>query len=82
MARNLRSERIEIDGFFRAMEYFWGKSWSDGLPVVPPTERRVQDFLDYVGLEPNRVVAAHVYGIRAEGDQTARKVLRRGNRPR
>jgi hypothetical protein len=32
-------------------EEFFSRGWTDGLPVVPPTEERVQAMLDYVGAE-------------------------------
>lgn len=31
------------------IESCFEKGWTDGLPVVPPTDARVEEFLDYVG---------------------------------
>ena len=41
-----QAERIEIpDDIWEAQEYFVEKGWSDGLPVIPPTEERVAKML-------------------------------------
>jgi hypothetical protein len=41
---------------FAAMELFAEKGWTDGLPIVPPTEERVREFLEFAGREPDEVV--------------------------
>lgn len=38
-------------------EYFYAQQWTDGLPIMPPTEERVQAFLDYSGRNSDEVVA-------------------------
>ncbi|MFQ5861292.1 MAG: hypothetical protein ACE5IG_07080 [Dehalococcoidia bacterium] len=38
------------------MELFWENGWTEGHPVVPPVEEWVQEFLDYVTLEPDQVI--------------------------
>lgn len=48
----LTSDRIEVADPLEAIEYFYRENMTDGLPVVPPTEARVQEFVDYVGLSP------------------------------
>lgn len=40
-----------------AIEYCFEKGWTDGLPVVPPTEEHVKEFVDYVGRDPQEVLA-------------------------
>ena len=57
ISKPLTSERREADDFAAAMELPYALGWSDGLPVVPPTENRVMEFLDESGLEPDQVVA-------------------------
>jgi hypothetical protein len=57
MNRSLISERHEVENADDALEYPVQAGWSDGLPVVPPTEERVEAFLDVLGLEPGHVVA-------------------------
>jgi hypothetical protein len=38
------------------IERCYESGWTDGLPVVPPTEERVRAFLDAAGLEPGQVL--------------------------
>jgi hypothetical protein len=56
MSTKWSSEVLEADDYSAAMEIFWDRGWTDGLPIVVPTESRVADFLDYVGLQPDDVV--------------------------
>ena len=54
-----------------AFEHFFGKAWSDGLPVVPPTEERLADMLaasprdadELIGLVPPLMAPATVRAI-------------------
>ncbi|ETX04359.1 MAG: hypothetical protein ETSY2_29260 [Candidatus Entotheonella gemina] len=39
-----------------AIEECYRRGWTDGLPVVPPTEDRVAAMLDYVGLAPDHLL--------------------------
>ena len=52
----LTSKRIEADDAFEAMEAFFERGWTDGLPVVPPTPARVAAMLDAAGLAPDTVI--------------------------
>jgi hypothetical protein len=53
----LRAERIEVeDDIWAVNAYFAEKGWSDGLPIVPPTEGRVEQMLAAVEREPQEVV--------------------------
>ena len=38
--------------------YFSQNGWTDGLPIIPPTTSRVDEFLKYTDLEPDKVIAA------------------------
>ncbi len=53
----LSSEIVEVEDYPKAVELFQERGWTDGLPIVPPTEEAVTRFLDYVELEPDHVVA-------------------------
>ena len=69
MAVELASERHVVDDPGAAIEYCYERGWTDGLPVVPPTEERVRAFLDAMGLPPEAVVGeipARARTIRAE----------------
>jgi len=37
--------------------YFTQNGWSDGLPIIPPTEARVAEFLKYTDYAPDTVIA-------------------------
>src|SRR5713226_5188476 len=52
----LSSKRYEIEGLHEAIELYYRRGWTDGLPVVPPTEERVLEFLSYCGHDPQEVV--------------------------
>ncbi len=52
----LSSAIHEVADAFEANEYFQRSGWTDGLPVVPPTEERVWNFLAAAGLAPDHVV--------------------------
>ena len=52
---SLTSERVEIDPA-DAIEFYYEKGWTDGLPVVPASEERVRLFLDQARMPPSEVV--------------------------
>lgn len=41
----------------QAIEYCYERGWTDGLPVVPPTEEYVREFIEYAGRDPEEVLA-------------------------
>ena len=53
----LRSRRIEVAELEDEIEMMFTRGWSDGLPVVPPTEERVMTMLGGTGRAPDEVVA-------------------------
>jgi hypothetical protein len=52
----LKSRRIEIGGDEDEQEAMFARGWSDGLPLVPPTEERVLRMLDGTARDPQEVV--------------------------
>lgn len=52
----ITSTQHEVDDALQAIEFYFEKGWTDGLPVVPPTEARVREFLDRAGRAPDEVV--------------------------
>jgi hypothetical protein len=52
----LASAAYEIEDAFAANELFQRNGWTDGLPIVPPTESRVRAFLEAARLSPDDVV--------------------------
>ena len=72
----LRAERVEIsDDLWAAQNFFEEKGWTDGLPIVPPTEERVaqmvaavnRDASDVIGIVPPRWAPATVEKIAING---------------
>src|ERR1044071_4111767 len=53
----LTSKRIEVEDALECIEYCYRENMTDGLPVVPPTEKRVQQFVTASGLAPDTVLA-------------------------
>jgi thiol-disulfide isomerase/thioredoxin len=53
----LHSRRIEIADAEDEMEALFDRGWTDGLPVVPPTEERVLRMLEGTTRDPQEVVA-------------------------
>ena len=52
----LRSRVFELDDAETVAEFYHDRGWTDGLPVVPPTEARVQACLDAAGLAPDDTI--------------------------
>ena len=41
---------------FAVNEFYHAKGWTDGLPIVPPTEERVSECLDAAGFAPGDII--------------------------
>ena len=52
----LQSHYHDAPDMAAAMELCYANGWTDGLPVVPPTEERVADMLAAVRLDPAREI--------------------------
>lgn len=53
----LQAERIEIDDdLWTVNAFFEEKGWTDGLPVVPPTEARVAQMIEAAKRSPQEVI--------------------------
>jgi hypothetical protein len=52
----LTSERIDVAGLADAIEFYYEKGWTDGLPVIPATEERVREFLSHARRAPSDVI--------------------------
>ena len=71
----LTSRRFELLDPAEAVEFCYRQGWTDGLPVIPPTPERVNEFLAYAGLAPdtilgtiparNRIITAEKVAINA-----------------
>src|SRR5262249_47827148 len=57
MAVELKSRRHTTADLDSAIELCYTNGWTDGMPVVPPTEQRIRAMLDAAGLEPDKQLA-------------------------
>ena len=57
MAVALTSQRYQVRDAAEAIELCFERGWSDGLPVIPPTEDRVVAMLEAARLRPDAQVA-------------------------
>jgi hypothetical protein len=57
MASTLTSKRHAVETLDDAIEFCFQQGWSDGLPVVPPTEAKVRAMLEAVKLDFHHQVA-------------------------
>lgn len=53
---SLISRRLKVESINDAIELCYRQGWTDGLPVVPPTEERVMEFLNYSGHNPDDII--------------------------
>lgn len=54
--KSLQSKRYDLLNTAEAMEFCYAKGWTDGIPVVPPTEGAISTMLDVAGLEPDEEI--------------------------
>jgi hypothetical protein len=50
--QKLTSQAQDFSSLREAIEYYFEQGWTDGLPVIPPTEEEVEEFLKYTSLGP------------------------------
>ena len=51
---SLNARRVDVPDSFQAIQDFcWEQGWTDGLPVVPPTEPLVREMLAGYGGDPS-----------------------------
>ena len=56
--RTARLPRVALTGSYDEVNrYFYGKGWTDGLPIAPPTESAVAEMMTGTELSPDHVVA-------------------------
>jgi hypothetical protein len=55
---SLQAQRIETKDAIESIELFYQKGWTDGFPVIPPTEDRIQAMLDSVEMKPDTIIGS------------------------
>jgi hypothetical protein len=53
---NLQSKAYDVSDTAEAIEFYFEKGWTDGLPVIPPTEASIRAMLNAAGLEPGQEI--------------------------
>ena len=79
----LTSNRTEVAGTIDdAVELCYAKGWTDGLPVIPPTEEKVLQFLSFAGRHPSDVIGVEpVRGRVITAEKVAINAVMAGCRP-
>jgi hypothetical protein len=54
----LTSSPIETKDAFDAIEHYYQKGWTDGLPIIPPTADRIQAMLNSVSMNPDAIIGS------------------------
>src|SRR5215831_347448 len=52
----LLAKTYEVEDFTAAQELYHSHGWTDGLPVVPPTEAAVAACLEWAGMPPDQLI--------------------------
>jgi len=52
----LTAKVYDVDDFTAAQELYHSNGWTDGLPVVPPTETAVEACLEWALMIPNQLI--------------------------
>jgi hypothetical protein len=52
----LTSKTYDVDNFAAAQEFYHSNGWTDGLPVVPPTETAVEACLEWALMPPDQLI--------------------------
>ena len=78
----LHSELIEAPGPLEAIEIYFNKGWSDGLPVVPPTPESVSAILETANLSPEAILGIEpVKGAVITAEKAAINAVMAGCKP-
>ena len=58
MLVNLVPDFVDLEDSLEAIQDFYEtQGWTDGLPIIPPTEARVREMFRYLDYEPDDVLA-------------------------
>jgi hypothetical protein len=56
-SNSLQAERLEVsDDLWAVNAFFEEKGWTDGLPIIPPTEERVEQMLAAAKSKPQEII--------------------------
>ena len=78
----MRAAEHSVAGLVEAVEEYFDRGWTDGLPVVPATAEAVRPFLDVMNLDPADVVISEPVRRRTiTAEQVAINAVLAGCRP-
>ncbi len=78
----LTSDSHEVGDAFEAIESYFERGWTDGLPVVPPTPDAVERFLAAASLQPEKVIGVEpTKGAVITAEKAAINAVMAGCRP-
>ena len=78
----LAAEEHEVAGWAEAVEAYFERGWTDGLPVVPATPEAIRPFLAAAGLEPGDIVLTETTRRRSiSAEKVAINAVMAGCRP-
>lgn len=52
----LKAEPVETRDAFDAIELYYQRGWTDGLPIIPPTADRIQSMLNAASMKPDAII--------------------------
>jgi hypothetical protein len=67
----LSSKVYDVEDSAAAQELYHSNGWTDGLPVVPPTEASVRAFLDWAGMPPDQLLGIEPVDAAHNGQKLA-----------
>ena len=79
---SLASKTYDVPDIHAAQELYHANGWTDGLPIVPPTEDAVKAFLDWAMMPPDQLVGVEpVRGVPITAEKLAINAVMAGCLP-
>ncbi len=77
-----QSRSYEAESISAVQELYHSKGWTDGLPIVPPTEEAVKECLDWAMMPPDRLIGVEpVRGLAITAEKIAINAVMAGCLP-
>jgi hypothetical protein len=55
-SKDLQSIRYDFNNDAEAIEFYYARGWTDGLPIIPPTKDGIQTMLEAVAFDPDHEI--------------------------
>ena len=81
LVQHLASRIYEADSVSAVQELYHSNGWTDGLPIVPPTEDAVRACLEWVMMPPDQLIGIEPVRGHADHRREARDQRRDGGLP-